>query len=142
MDEMEKFFGEVIHTYSRAEAIADGVLVDVEALAPGVAAEAGFKAPVALTEGVFEDCVDWSDADDARKRTGTGQDVKGRLWDVLYMAMVAARRNPGTDRVTFTMVRVPRAGRGLQPRKVQLVLHLGPGDTPEPVFTIMKPGED
>ncbi len=36
---VESFFGEVISTYTRAQAIQDGVLVDVSAMAR----EAGFK---------------------------------------------------------------------------------------------------
>ena len=39
----------LIHRYTRAEAIADGVLVDVSALAK----EAGFKYPMALTATVY-----------------------------------------------------------------------------------------
>jgi hypothetical protein len=41
---------DVIHSYSRAEAIRDGVLIDVTA----VAREAGFRYPVALTAAVWE----------------------------------------------------------------------------------------
>ena len=41
----ESFFGNVISTYTRTQAIEDGVLID-----PGsMAKEAGFKWPVALT---------------------------------------------------------------------------------------------
>ena len=39
---------DLIHSYTRAEAIADGVLIDVSA----TAREAGFKYPVALTAAV------------------------------------------------------------------------------------------
>ena len=42
---VESFFGNVISTYTRAQAIEDGVLVDVGSTAQ----EAGFKWPVALT---------------------------------------------------------------------------------------------
>src|SRR6185437_8267129 len=45
-----KPFGEVIYSYTRAQAIADGVLVDVSETAK----EAGFKYPVALTRMVFD----------------------------------------------------------------------------------------
>ena len=41
----ESFFGEVISTYTRAQAIEDGVLVD----AGPMAKEAGFNWPVVLT---------------------------------------------------------------------------------------------
>ena len=39
-------FGPPIHTYTRAQALADGVLVDAGPLAK----EAGFRWPVALTQ--------------------------------------------------------------------------------------------
>ncbi len=42
-------FGEVISSYSRAQAIEDGVLVDIS----GLAREAGFRYPVAVSRGVF-----------------------------------------------------------------------------------------
>jgi hypothetical protein len=43
----------LIHGYSRAEAIADGLLIDVSA----TAREAGIRYPVALTQAVWERCV-------------------------------------------------------------------------------------
>ena len=43
----------IIHRYSRADAIRDGVLIDVSA----VAREAGFKYPVALTAAAWAKCV-------------------------------------------------------------------------------------
>jgi hypothetical protein len=43
----------LIHRYARAQAIADGVLVDVSAPAKG----AGSRFPVALTRAVWERCV-------------------------------------------------------------------------------------
>jgi hypothetical protein len=49
----ESFYGEVISTYTRAQAIEDGVLVD----AGSIALEAGFTGPVALTSAVWADCV-------------------------------------------------------------------------------------
>jgi hypothetical protein len=129
---------EVIHAYSRAQAIADGVLVDVS----NAAAEAGFKLPCAMTRDAWVDAVEWSEYDEARKAEGTGQSLLGRLWDVLYLAHLAARHGRGQDRVTFTVSRVPREGASVTPEPMQLVMHIGPGDTAEPVLTIMLPGED
>lgn len=75
----ESFFGKVISTYTRAQAIEDGVLV-----APGsMDKEAGFKWPVALTADAWADCVAWTD-DDSQKQVY--QDQSGRLWDVVYSA--------------------------------------------------------
>jgi type I site-specific restriction endonuclease len=44
-DPVTKLFGEVISTYTRAQALEDGVLVDAGAMAH----EADFKWPVAIT---------------------------------------------------------------------------------------------
>jgi hypothetical protein len=122
---------EVIHSYSRAQALADGVLIDVSE----TAREAGFKVPVALTAAVWADCVAWD-----REREVCPQDEAGRLWDVLSMAAFAARGRPDAAQVPFALLRVP-CGR-LRPELARLVLAIGPGDEGEPVITIMQPGED
>jgi hypothetical protein len=44
---------DLIHAYTRAEAIADGALIDVSA----VARKAGIRYPVALTAAVWAKCV-------------------------------------------------------------------------------------
>ena len=75
----------VIHAYTRAEALDDGVLVDVTATAK----EAGFKVPTAVTASVFNECIEWTEED--AKQSRTYQDQAGRLWDVLYLATAKAR---------------------------------------------------
>jgi hypothetical protein len=65
---------DLIHSYSRAEAIADGVLVDISS----VAREAGIRYPIALTRTVWEQYV--------KVPSGVaGQDEPGRLWDIVWM---------------------------------------------------------
>ncbi len=127
-------FGPVICGCSRAQAISEGVLVDVSTMAK----EAGFTVPVALTSAAWSDCVEWVDLDSSRQ---THQDETGRLWDVLWMAHLAARRAQGST-VDFSLYRVPRGGKGRMPRKVTLHMHIGLGDAAEPVITVMMPGED
>ncbi|MFI6883997.1 DUF6573 family protein [Streptosporangium canum] len=124
-------FGQLISSYSRAEALADGELVDVSDASP-------FRWPTALTRAAWEDCVAWTKADDARKRGAALQDERGRLHDVLTMARVAASRTTG-DRANFRVARVPRQGKGVRPRVVTLICDIGPGDDPRPVVTIMTP---
>ncbi|WP_041373137.1 DUF6573 family protein [Methylobacterium radiotolerans] len=127
---------DLVSSYSRAQAIEDGDLVDVTE----TAREAGFRFPVALTAAVWADCVAWTDEDTRRKRVP--QDEAGRLWDVVWMAMLAARRAGNTDRVAYEILRVPLAGGGRRARPVRLVMRIGPGDTPAPVITITTPDED
>ena len=126
---------DLVHSYTRAQALADGVLVD----ATEMAREAGFKVPVALTTAVYEGCVAWSEHDELAK--SAGQSVQGRLWDVLCLAYRAARRTDG-DRAPFSVYRISREGSSLEPSKVDLVLMIHPGDAGEAVCTVMVPGED
>lgn len=129
----------IIHAYSRAQALADGELVDVTR----VAREAGFRRPVAVTRAV------WLLIEDIPASRKGIEDVQGRLWDVLWMAYVRARCNPHKDRLQYplqlTRTQVRETVKG--PRKalirdLWLKLAIGPGDDGAPVFTIMLPDQD
>ena len=134
IDDEASPFGPIIYGYSRAQAIADGVLVDVSSMAR----EAGFSVPIAMTSAAWADFVEWSDQDCIRQ---THQDEYGRLWDVLWMSHLAARRAQGGT-VAVQFYRVPRGGKGRMPRKTALHMKIGPGDAAEPGITLMLPGED
>jgi hypothetical protein len=121
---------EVLHVYTRAQAFADGVLVDVSA----VAKEAGIKYPVALTRAV------WADYVEVPKGLEGLQDVKGRLWDVLWM-FCRAVANAERDGAMITFQLYVQMKRGIRPKLVTLKAIVGPGDDPGPVITIMKPDE-
>ncbi len=132
----ESFFGEVISSYTRSQAIEDGVLVD----AGSMAQEAGFKWPLALTSAVWADSVQWTDADSEKQ---VHQDQSGRLWDMIYMASHAIRtRRDSGDRLLFQLYRVPRDGRSMDAELMTLKLIVGPGDQGEPVITILLIDED
>lgn len=125
---------DLVSSYSRAQAIDDGVLRDASELAR----EAGIRYPVALTAAAWADCVAWD-------RTDPGappQDETGRLWDVVYLLSFAIRRSRGGDRIAFAVLRVPNEGRGRKARHVRLEAVCGPGDDGEPVITVGLPGED
>ncbi len=114
-----------INAGTRAEALAEGGLVDASTLAK----EAGFRIPLALTAEAWRDCVAWP-AD------VPGQDETGRLWDVVFMASRAAVANKGSDD-PVAEYQIYRVKTGEQaPTLVDLVLLIGPGDDMEPVCTI------
>jgi hypothetical protein len=130
------FLDELVHSYTRAQAIGDGVLIDVTA----TAREAGFRWPVAVTAAVWSDCIAWSDDDNTDQ---VYQDQSGRLWDVLFMASYAVRTAIRPDRqLQFALQRIPRGGRSTTAQRVTLKLISGPGDDGEPVITILQPDED
>jgi hypothetical protein len=127
-DGSESLFGEVIFSYTRAQAIADRVLVDVTP----IALEAGFRFPVAATAALMA-------AVETIPQQYSHEDIEGRLWDVLWIASLAARRaKPGCSRIAFEVILHIEGTR----RKYQtLILDIGPGDTPEPVITIGFPAD-
>ena len=121
----------VIHEYTRADAIADGVLIDVT----GIAREAGFKIPVALTSAAWADCVAVPPDVDC-------QDETGRLWDVLNVLFFAIKASPRDRHSSILKFKVSvRTGHDTS-EDIELKSICGPGDSAEPVITIMLPDED
>lgn len=130
-DEVDGIFGPVLSRYSRQQAIEDGVLVDVSAMAR----EAGFAYPVALTSAVHSAYV-------RVPRGVRGQDEAGRLWDILWMMRVNLRSlAPGTCEFLFKL-HVRNDNRERTPPLRTLKAVCGPGDELEPVITVMMPDED
>jgi hypothetical protein len=124
-------FGEVIFTYTRSQAVADGVQVEVSKTAQ----EAGIRFPVFLTRAVYDAYVSVPPGVEA-------QDEAGRLWDLIWLLRFAIRRaRPGVERipVAFYVRNDNRAA-----RLVKLIATCGPLDIddPQPAITILLPGED
>ena len=98
MNTNESPFGEVIFAYSRAQAVADGVQVEVSK----VAAEAGIRFPMFLTRAVFDAYV-------AVPPGVTAQDEAGRLWDIVWMTRFAIMRANGRAGSPLHAARLPVA---------------------------------
>ena len=126
----DKAFGNVIYSYTRAQAIEDGVLVDVTEQAKAT----GFKLPTVVTDNLYHHYIE-----PPACLTGEGQSVTGRLHDLLTLALFAAKRAVNSDRVYFKVSFLMSPGRL---ETVEVIAHIGPGDTPEPVLTIMLPEDD
>jgi hypothetical protein len=121
---------DLIYSYSRADALRDGVLMDATA----AAAEAGFRYPVALTRAAWERCV-------AVPAGVACQDEAGRLFDVVWLLACAIRRGGVGQEVCFG-VHVRDDEREGTPPLVRLKAVCGPGDDPEAVITVMMADED
>lgn len=117
---------DLIYAYTRAQALADGVLVDVTE----TAREAGFRWPVAVTATLWADIV-------AIPEPYRGvEDVLGRLWDVVWMARWAAQRATEAQIVYDLVLHVADQ----EMYKVKMVV--GPDDDGSPCITLMRVGED
>jgi len=131
MNDNESPFGEVIYSYTRKQAVADGFQVDVTATAQ----EAGILFPVFLTRAVFDAYV-------AVPQDVTGQDEAGRLWDILHMLRFAIyRAQPDQSRLHFALY-IRNDNR--RPKLVKLIATCGALDidNPRPAITVMMPDED
>jgi hypothetical protein len=110
----------IIFSYTREQAIDDGVLVDLRVgnMGPLVAA-AGIRIPLACTSEVFWECIH-----DNR------EEVKlNRLWDVLFALHAAARGCKGSEAHFYV-------------DSTELKVIVGPGDHGEPVMTVMLANQD
>ena len=127
----ESPFGEVIYSYTRKQAIADGVQVEVTKTAQ----EAGIKFPVFLTRTVFDSFVTVPEG-------VTGQDEAGRLWDIVWMLRFGIMRSrSGCDRIPVALyVR----NTNHKPTLIKLIATCGALDIddPQPAITVMMPDED
>jgi len=136
---------EVISSYSRAQAIEDGVLVELP-----LAREVGFKFGVAVTVGVFAVLAPWAQGSkgdvskpaEGQPLYGLGQSFDGRAWDLLTILLYEIRRGKGGARVDFAPLFLMPGSAHDRPVPVQFVAICGPGDEGEPTITISRPGED
>jgi hypothetical protein len=114
---------DLIHAYTRAQALEDGQLVDVT----DNARQVGLTFPVAVTAAVYGLCIEVP-----RTRKGI-EDVGGRTHDIVWLLRCAICRAGGGRRVDFVVSCSTRTGR----RNIRLKALCGPGDAGEPVITVM-----
>jgi hypothetical protein len=122
---------EVLSVYTRAQAIEDGVLIDVTNLAPDLVQNAGIKLHVAMTSEVWDEYVEVPEG-------LVGQDWKGRLWDILYLFQVQARRAKASE-ILFQLY---ARNDNRRPRLVTLKAVCGPDDEGKRCLTILTPAQD
>jgi hypothetical protein len=122
---------EIIYSYTRKQAIADGFQIDVTE----AAREAGIRFPVFITRGVFENYV-------AVPPDVSGQDEAGRLWDIVWMLRFAIRKAAqGQNRLPFALY---IRNDNHRPKLVKLIAVCSARDmdNTQQTITVMLPDED
>ena len=134
----------IIASYTRAEAVADGIQVQIPS---EITKEAGIIFPVFFTRGVYDKYV-------KVPKGMNHQNEEGRLWDILFMFALKARKL-NSDELNFQFCcQLPDEGNWTKHekicegnrllREVTLKAVIGPLDlnSPNPAITILFPDED
>jgi hypothetical protein len=121
---------DIIYSYTRKQALEDGVLIDVTETAK----EAGFVIPVAVTNGLYAEYIEPSES-----LKNLGQTTNGRLWDVLFMLHLKIHNCPKANTVIYTVAFEKENG---MTDEINLKAVIDGGDDGNPVLTIMKENED
>lgn len=141
---MKEFNGmKIVYTYTTKDAVADGSLVLV---AESQSREAGIKFPVYMTRSVWDKYVE------VPKRMEGEQDLQGRLWDILWMFMWAAKTNSSSLMMFKFICRIPdnddweenekmEVDRLMRTITLKSVIEPQDIDDPSPAIFIMKPWE-
>ncbi len=112
----------------RAQALREGVLVDVSEMAQQV----GFVYPTAVSANL------WDDIETIPEEFAGLETPEGRLWDVLYMAWIAIRQSKVDGSELRYHLALHTSERG--PYPVKLVCE--PGDDGMQVITLSNPEKD
>lgn len=118
---------DIIYSYSREQAIQDGILIDCSSLAK----ELGYVFPVAITDTLWQMHIN---------KEFNGQSATGRLWDVLNVLRWQIKVIKQESSILLFEVYF-RQEDGSQ-ELIKLKAHVGPGNSGEGVLTIMLPNED
>lgn len=134
----------IVSTYTRAEAVKDGVQV---AIPKEISSEAGIKFPVFITQKVYNKYVSVPKGMDY-------QNEDGRLWDLLYMFALKARKSNSAlllfdfvchlpDNGDWTLFeKICEGNRLLREVTLKAIVSQLDLDDPQPAITILLPDED
>jgi hypothetical protein len=124
-----------VSTYTRADAINDGVLIDITSTSK----ELGIKYPVAITQSLDVLIQDKPDC----------EDVAGRIKDIIHMLHCAIQglipsKKKGEDTIFYDLImnNSKTDFSHYNPKIITLKALVHGGDNREPVMTIMLPEED
>jgi len=122
---------DLIYSYTRKQAIADGVLIEVPL---STSKEAGIRYPVAITSALWESLIKPTPELEAQ-----GQSFEGRVWDLVFMFALYARTATSSTLIYECLFQMNPSK---EPELHKIKAVIGPGDTSDPVITIMLPEED
>jgi hypothetical protein len=136
----EKAGYNLVSAYTRADALDDGEQIDIS----DTAKEAGFRYPVYITRAAWASAVEaggtWKEDEDGKETLilPLGQDVQGRMWDVLNVMRWKIKTQQDICEFSFRVSVFAYDGKPHR-HDVELWSQVGPvdADDPSPAITIM-----
>lgn len=126
---LTEIFGEVIHKYTRAQAIDDGFIIDCTEIAKS----SGFKVPVGLTRQSWEYCIEYRGRLDEKAKSRIEHT---RLIGLMTHTFIEVRKQRDASDVEFFYNLTPDNPQREKGTMIKLNVNIGPGDDLEPVLTI------
>lgn len=124
---------DVIFSYSRADALRDGNLVDLTRVAKMM----GFRFPLAITDSLLFEVLGDLPADSiAPVASKSGPNLAQKTNWFLAHVRIKALLNQTWDMITQSQS-APLDQITFNFEAIEVIVHIGPGDTAEPVFTLM-----
>ena len=121
---------DIISTYTRADIIADGYMIDITANYPEEARL--FKYPVAISLAI------WAIVDKAANNPTAGNTHAGIIWDILYMSIHGIVKKYSEAEHLYNVI-ITGAG---QQTEYTFKAICGANDDGSPCITILLPEED
>lgn len=131
-DGMSEFFGEPIFIYTRAQAIADGMLVDVTE----IARKHGYKCDTALTRAVFSQFVE---VDPFIDNDPTHEAIRRVLRAIHKQAIDNAKAGKEDNMILATLT---EDGSGLPTGELKAIIEAAESGASGGQITILLPNED
>ena len=91
---------------------------------------------VIITDGVWRDCIEWSDEDTNKQKIR--QSTDGRLQEVFHKLQLAIKKElPSTDCFLYEISVVLRDGKSNCTQPIKLLVVTDEGEKGEPIITVM-----
>ncbi|AEK58769.1 DUF6573 family protein [Acidithiobacillus caldus] len=105
------------------------------------ALDAGFRLPTYMSPGVYQ-ILAWDDALDCARKHCYEETLDGRIWSVLWMAVLAVQKYPHEESAIFSCRIIPQRGSSRQSETERFRIRCDIARSGEPILTITTPWED
>lgn len=105
------------------------------------ALDAGFRFPTYLSHAVGQ-LIAWDNERDSARKHCYDETMEGRIWSLLWMALLAVQKKPNADSTTFSCRIIPRLGSTRQSETETFRIRCSTASNGDPILFISTLWED